>query len=73
MRPVPLPFQLWTSFAPLDHACDAQAGPHRHPSSVASTLAQLSRRRQVLSTDPHLLTPAPTQAGVNFISFSARH
>jgi hypothetical protein len=37
-----------------------------HQPPIASTLAQLSRRRQVLSTDPHLLTPAPAQAGVNF-------
>ncbi len=30
MRLVPLPFQLWTPFAPLNRACNAQAGPPGH-------------------------------------------
>ena len=61
MRLVPFPFQLWTSFAALDHACNAQAGAYRHQPPIAPALAQLSRRRQVLSADRHLLTPAPAK------------
>jgi hypothetical protein len=35
---VPFPFQLWSTFAPLDHPGDAQAGPRCHYTSLAARL-----------------------------------
>jgi hypothetical protein len=44
MRLVPFTLQLWAPLAPLDNACNAQAGPRRHQSPIASALGQRHRR-----------------------------
>ncbi|MEA3096052.1 MAG: hypothetical protein QOF74_292 [Caballeronia mineralivorans] len=68
------PLQLWSTFAPLDYLCDAQAGPSCHQTSLVVAIWKFGRRRGLAHGNASpLLTPAQCLASDNFASLLTRH